>query len=279
MAKARTVMPPLLLLVLLPLAGCGNEVQEAYKKAYDANYPVGKQAGVKVGEKRGREEGTKKGQAAAREAAERGVAWQLYAFLGLGALSGGLGLGLCLQYSLLLAARRSGRVSQLSNVAFVPAMKWSLAYAVFERRRLLMLEVEEELREMARRRSLQDAQIQAVREAVGRKLKAVSSIEELTRARLLELASEEIARIVSGAAEKVEGFGEERPEADREERPEADRSPQAMRACPHCRQLIRYRARRAGATVNCPNPGCARPVKLEPPAEDDNMPLVFDLGD
>jgi hypothetical protein len=205
MVKARTVMLPLLLLLLLPLAGCRNEVQEAYKKAYEANYPVGKQAGVRAGEKRGRQEGAKKGSDEAREAAGRGVAWQLYIFLALGAMSGGLVLGLGLQYSVLLAARRSGRVSQLSTVAVVPAMKWSLTYEVFERRRLLMLEVEEELTEMAERQSLQDAQIRAVQEAVERKLKAISSIDELTRARLLELANDEIAKIVSGAAERAEG--------------------------------------------------------------------------
>lgn len=272
MFNARTLRPPLFLALLLLLAGCQNKVQEAYDTAYKANYPIGKQAGIKVGEQRGREEGAKKGQEAAREAAERGVAWQLYAALSLGALAGGLGLGLCLQYSILIFSHRSGRVSQFSTVAFVPAMKWSLAYAIFERRRMLMLEVEEELREMAQRRSLQDAQIRDVQEAVELKLRAISSIDELTRARLLELASEEIAKIVSGAAEKAEGVGDGRPGPDA--------SPQTIQTCPHCRQLIRYKRQQAGATVKCPNPECARPVKLEPPAGGgSNVPLVFDLGD
>lgn len=275
MIKARTHTPPLLLLLvallLLPSAGCRTQKeQEAYDNAYKAAYKAGHEEGRREGERRGNEEGRERGGRAAREAAEKGVAWQLYASLALGALASGLLVGLCAQYGLLAACRRTERLPQFSTVAFVPAMKDSLAYSIFEKRRRLMVEIEEELREMCARRNLQAAQLQEVHDAVARRLQAISSIEELSRSRILELAAAEFDRIITNSARRSGRVSDDPPAAGPGQ--------QIAYACPHCRQIVRYTEKLAGRAVNCPNPECGRRIELPPLFSDaDGAPLVLDI--
>src|SRR5215207_1250512 len=141
MTRARALLLLLPLAFVMALAGCDAKEREAYDRAYKANRPVGREAGYKAGEERGRSEGRERGAAEARTAAQSGGDWRLYARLALLALAVGLTLGLLIQYSVLLACRRYERVPQFSTVAFVPAMKLSLAYSIFERRRRVMVEV------------------------------------------------------------------------------------------------------------------------------------------
>lgn len=271
MANARAALCLVSLAFLMALSGCNAKEREAYDNAYKANYPVGYEAGYKEGEERGRKEGRERGAEEARAAAQSGGDWRLYARLALLALAVGLALGLLVQYSVLLACRRYERVPQFSTVAFVPAMKLSLAYSIFERRRRVLVEVEEELREMGERRNLQVAQIKEVHDAVERKLKAVSSLEELTQARIVELAAEEFDRIISAAAEKAERMKEDAARR-------ALSGHHVAYACPHCQQIVRYAERFAGQSVNCPNQACGRSIKLPPMfTGGDGSPVIFDV--
>ena len=62
-----------------------------------------------------------------------------------------------------------------------------------------MVEFDEQLEKVLAARNLKIAQIQAVHDAVKRRVMAASSIEELTEARLVEFANAEFAKIVAEA--------------------------------------------------------------------------------
>ena len=194
---------PLFLAFLLSLPGCQNPEQEAWQKAYEASYNSAYQAGRQAGYARGKQVGDEKGAAAAKVAARTGGAWQLYTNLALGALVLGTGCGLFAQYVILLACRLSERLPQFSTVAFVPAMKSSLAYSVFEQRRRVMVEVTEELTKLRVTHNLQLVQIETTRDYVARKVMAASSIDELSQARFIDLAKMEFSRIVSASNERA----------------------------------------------------------------------------
>lgn len=261
-----------LALALLLLAGCRSEEDETCQKAYKANYEAGYQAGFPGGEERGRKEGEAEGAAAALKAAETGEAWELYRVLASGALASGLLLGLAVQYGILLLCRRTGRLPQFSTVAFVPAMKSTVVYAVFERRRDLMVEVEEQLREMAARKNLQLAKIERLKEAMALKIKALSSIDEFSQARLLELAAEEMEKIISESERKAGAA----PDGRNPGRP----ATRITSVCPSCQRLVRFNLRPANEFVTCPHRGCGRPFRL-PPASfgGDGEPLILDADD
>jgi len=245
-----------MLALLLPFAGCKSEEDEAYKKAYDANHKAGYQSGYQEGKERGAKQGAEEGAAAAREAMATGQAWKLYWFFALGALVSGLMFGLVIQYSVLLICRRSGRLPQFSTVAFVPAMKSTLVYTLFERRRDVMLEIDERLREMAARKNLQVAKILQLKEAMALKIKALSSIDELSQARLLELAAAELEKIVAVSEQKAQALLNDQP---------SDQKPTRItHICPSCQSLVRFSLRPANEIVTCPNRECGQPIRLPP---------------
>lgn len=203
MSASRTPITALLLLTLvLPSTGCRDDVKEAWKMGYEAKYKAAYQAGLESGKARGKEEGGKKGVARARQAAETGGAGQLYLTLACGALICGVIVGLVIQYSILLACRFSERMPFLPLLVFIPAMRESLSYSVFERRCELLLHLDHELDKLRATKSLHAAQIQAVHDAVNRRIMAARSVEELTQARLVELANKEFADIIA-ASEKA----------------------------------------------------------------------------
>lgn len=204
MVCARRFALPLMLALLVSFVGCESEEDKVYKRAYDASYAANYPIGFQLGAERGNKQGAEEGAAAAREAAGTGQAWELYWSLALGALVSGLMLGLVSQYGILLICRLSGQLPQFSTVAFVPAMKSTVVYAIFKRRRDAMIEIDEQLREMAARKNLQVAKIVQLKEAVTLKIKALSSIDEISQSRLLELAAEELEKIISDSEKKAE---------------------------------------------------------------------------
>ncbi|HEV7473686.1 MAG TPA: hypothetical protein VGN90_06545 [Pyrinomonadaceae bacterium] len=267
----RKLTLPFIFALLLAFAGCTSEEEEAYKSAYEANRDASYQVGFRDGEDQGRKQGTTDGTSAALEAAATGRAWQLYWVPELAALVFGLSLGLILQYSVLLVCRRSGRLPQFSTVAFVPAMKSTLVYAIFERRRDVMLEIEESLSEMAARQNLQVAKIRQLKEALAFKVKALSSIDELTQSRLIELAAEELEKIVSTSAAKAEMMQNNQATDHAVTR--------ITHTCPSCQSLVRFRLQSANEIVTCPNQACGQPIKLPPVLANDGAPLIFDVND
>ena len=266
------------LALLLPLTGCESEQERVYREAYDANRKAGYRDGFRQGEERGRKKGDEEGRDMALAAARAGEAWELYRALALGALAAGLTLGLAVQYGLLLVCRRTGRLPQFSAVAFVPAMKSTVVYRVFERRRDLMIEVDEQLREMAERKNLQVAQIEQVKEAIALKLEALSSLDAYSQARLLELAAGEMDKIVSGAARKAETVTSGQSPAG-EQNP--GRTPARItHVCPSCQTLVRFSLRSANRAVVCPGQDCGQLIRLPPALTGvDGAPLILDVDD
>lgn len=272
---------------LLVFAGCNDEKKDAYDKAYKANYDRAYQEGLLVGEERGKKEGEERGTAAAYKAAETGLEWRLYLRLALSSLAGGFVVGLFIQYGVLLICRRSERLPQLWTVAFVPAMKQSFSYSIFERRRRSMVEIDEELREIGARKRLQVTQIQAARDAVAQKIKALSSIEELSRARLIELANEELSKIVLASTEKANQIkdGQSLVSTEQVNQIKSSQSFGETRllityTCPICQKLVRYKEQIANKTVKCPNKECGQPITLPPMLLDgDGAPLIIDVSE
>jgi ribosomal protein S27E len=238
------LMKLLLLLALLPIIGWESLEQEAWKKGYDANRTAAYQEGWREGATRGEREGAERGKAEAQHGAMAGRAWQLYttpAWLGL---MFGAVVGLAAQYTTLACCRDAGRVPELVTVGLIPAMKHSVAYTVLVRRRELLLWWNEEMRRLAAAKELQVAQVQAVHDVIVRKLRAMRALEELTQARLLDLARQELSRIVAVAEHKA-----------------ATTAKRAV-TCPYCGRTIGYPRKKAGTTVNCPYANCGRPINL-----------------
>ena len=117
------------------------------------------------------------------------------------ALASGLVIGLALQYAILIVCRRSGRLDQLQTVLLVPAMRRSLAYCIFENCRKLEIEKQAALQRVHADSAVKKAALEAAYEASRRRIVAAASIEEITSARLVELADEEFSRIIANADE------------------------------------------------------------------------------
>lgn len=273
MNRCRRITFILSVVMLLPMASCEKSPEDqAFDDAYKANFAAAHQKAFQEGEERGTREGTARGQIEAEVAAANGRDWTLYRIPGAVALSLGLTLGLTIQYTILLLCRRSGRLPQLSTVAFVPAMKSTVAYSIFKRRRDVMLEIDEQLREMGARKKLQVAKIRQLKEAIALKVNTLSSIEELRESRILELAEAEMEKIVSRGVRQVEsGTKEELP---------SGLDIRITHVCPFCQQLIRFRYRSANTVVNCPNKECGQPIRLPPVTSGkDGSPMILDINE
>jgi len=153
---------PLFAIFIILMMGCENREKEAYKKAYDAQYDAAKQVGRQKGAESGNRLGMEKGTVAAKEAAESGLAWQLYTNVAIVWLILGAVEGLLTQYIVLFACRLSGRMQRMFiayfshdysvlvldsaapglfgrlTVPFVPAMGSSISYSICQQLRGLL---------------------------------------------------------------------------------------------------------------------------------------------
>jgi predicted RNA-binding Zn-ribbon protein involved in translation (DUF1610 family) len=240
----------LFLLTLLPMIGCKSRNEEAWQQGYDANRSAAYQEGWRKGSPRGEKEGQERGKAEAEHAAQTGRAWRLYKTPAFLALMFGIIVGLAVQYTVLACCNDAGRVPEMVTVASVPAMKHSLAYSILEGRRKLLIWWEQEIRRQTAAKDAQVAHIQAVHDVVVRKLKAMTSLEELTQERLLDLARQEMSKVVSDAEQK------------------APTSEKFTVACPHCGKAVGYLREKAGKTLKCPYAKCGRPIHLPSNADE-----------
>jgi LytS/YehU family sensor histidine kinase len=231
------------------------------------SYKSGYQARFEAGRARGIEEGAKKGVAKAHEAAQAGNAWHFYSTSACGGLIFGILVGVVVQYIILVACRLSERLPQVMMFAFIPAITKSLCYTIFERRCRLMLELDEELRKVQATRNLHIAQLQAVHDAVKRRIAAASSVEELTHARLVELANKEFAKIVTAAGEAHQVRSTQQPVVS---------AARNACTCPHCGNRIMFKDQAANKTVKCPYQNCGRPFRLPSPTcnSSDSPPIT-----
>src|SRR5581483_2761543 len=111
------------------------------------------------------------------------------------------------------------------------------------------------MRSLAAANRFRIAQIQTVHKIMRSKLRAISSLEDFTQARLLELAKTELSRIVS--------------DSDRDACLQTDGQELSAIApgvytvtCPHCNKRIAYKGKRGGKTVNCPYENCGGPIHV-----------------
>ena len=195
--KASQITSLLIMLMISSTLTRCDSLQDEYNKGRKDGRDAGYIQGWATGETRGTTDGTAAGKAAAYQAAQSGEAWQLYWRLAAAALATGIVIGLGLQYAILLGCRRSGRLDQFQTVTFVPAMKRSLAYSIFENCRKLEVEKQATLRKVHADSAVKKAAIEAAFDSSRRRIMAASSIEDLANTRLLELANEEFSKIIS----------------------------------------------------------------------------------
>ena len=243
------------LLIMLPIIGCKTPETDAWQKGYDGNFLAAYREGWDEGTVEGTKEGAEDGRKTAQYAAASGLAWQLYSAPALWSVFFGIVLGVSAQYIVLLNCRISGVMSDFLSVAFVPAMKRSVSYAVFERRRQLMIECDEEIRRLSAHNQLQVWRMRAIHDGVVRGLKTISSLEDLTSARLLDLARRELSQIVSASEMEANRISNGQRQA-------VSGSAKLNCYCPHCNGAIEYPEKKAGQIVPCPYKKCGREFRL-----------------
>lgn len=241
-------------LSLFAFAGCRNADERIWKQAYDSQYESAFLSSRHAAKKRGRAEGEKDGVAAAQRDMQNGHGWPMYATLAnwtafFGFLGGAGG-----QYLVLLICRRRRRISQFLAVAFVPGMKRSFTYSVFQRRRTYLTEIRIELKELQARQKIEAQKLEQVKAGLAQRLDTISSIEELKQARLLELAEEEIAGILVASTKTAR----EIREAD------DDAALDFLNTCycPYCNRPVSYDAHAAHEAVECPHEDCGEHFRL-----------------
>jgi hypothetical protein len=230
-----------LLGILLLAGGCSSE-QKAWQQGYDSAYQAASHAGMSIRSPRAEEQGRNKGVADAKRDAETGnLPMRFYQTAIFVAVLFGALAGVLIQYLSILQCNWSGRVVQLWVVAFVPGMKQSLCYAIFERQRELLLGLDAELAKLQATKEIQCAKIQAVHDTIEKKIRAASSLDELRIERVLGLAEQEFARIAPAAP-----------------------TSKLFCYCPRCRGKVGYGTRKAGRLIKCPHSGCGQPIMLPP---------------
>lgn len=236
---------------LLALLGCDAASKTAYRANYDSTY----QSALEAGKARGKEAGEKEGISEARESAKTGRAWRLYTNLAIWALLAGCIVGIFIQYAILFVCQSNRRLPGPLTFPFIPAIKRSLSYSIFERQFRLMVDFDEQLKKVLAARNLKLAQIQAVHEAVKQRVLAASSIEELTEKRLVEVANHEFSKIITESQKLHEYQVHQVAEATKLEN---------IFRCPHCGRRVKFPTKAANKTIGCPYKNCGRPIRLPP---------------
>ncbi len=181
------------------LLACGCDGDRAYDEGYREGYAEGRAAGILKGESRGADDGSSEGESsAAGEVREGGLA---LASLGPAVWSflAGIGIGLLIQYIILLDAKDKGRVPSLVQTGLVPGMTSTFSYKLLERRWRLMARLDDWLTRVARQRNARLHEIRTVRAVVAARINAASDLEDLVARKYVALAGKELNRIVSEA--------------------------------------------------------------------------------
>jgi hypothetical protein len=238
---------------VLLFTGCSDGT---WNRAYQAGYDQAYQTAIETRPVRGAEGGAELGAAEARQAVTTGFAWRLYAPFVYGAVFPGIVVGLVVQYSILFNCRLSERLPPPALFAFVPAMKASLCYKFFDHRFRVVVEFDKQLNRLLATRKLEIAKGDAAYEAARRRIMAASSIQEVSTARCVEIAHDELAKIIADAEKASES--EKTKSATAKEQP-------GVCKCPHCGKRIQFSERKIGRTVKCPYPKCGHQFRVTSP--------------
>jgi hypothetical protein len=239
----------------LAVIGCQSAQDAAWKDAYNANRTAAYREAAHEAAISGQKAGEERGRADAERDAATGHAWQLYSTPALLALAVGMGLGLSIQYIILACCKHERCLPEIWAEPFLPALRYSTAYSIMERRRRLIVECEQEMDRLAADATLRVAQIRAVHAVIRQKVIALSTLEELTQARVMQLAKDEITKVVSRSEQEAS-----RTLVDPVALPNA--AARFQLECPNCGQLIGYNRKHLGTTINCPYRACALPVRI-----------------
>jgi hypothetical protein len=238
----------LALLAMLP--GCGSST--AWKKGYEASYEASYSEAFKATHATGELAGASKGKAAAERARVTGRAYRPYSPFFVWSLLLGAGVGILLQYLVLLAGNIQGRASVFWLLALVPGSRSSLAYRHFDRLRKLELSHAQVIATIQTTKDQQLASLEAAKFAALQKIEAATTIEELSQIRLLDLARLEMSQVVNRAENRARDLVS------------TERRTAGVIACPHCGKRFGYKSRAASKTVSCPHRTCRQPVTLPP---------------
>ena len=189
------------------------------------------------------------------------MAWQFYFTAAMWSLAVGAAAGFVAQYAVLVYWGSTEDLPEFLAIALVPGVRYSRVYTHFDQNRRIMLACDEQLARIAAKEEMTKAQIRLAHNAVVMKLRAVASLEDFSHARLLDLAEEELSRIVSASEEKAKRSGS---------------SSRATRrldlVCPKCKGRVRYKGNNAAReSVPCPRQ-CGWHIKLPPPLPHDRYP-------
>jgi len=208
--------------------GCGGETRShAYEASYKAAYQDAESQAYRSGMANGRAAGVE----AAKRAARTGSAWMFYRTEAWFALILGLVIGIGTQYIVMVLSAPERCVTFWAAV-LVPAMRHSLAYGHFKRKRDFVLATNEEHEKLRLAESVQTAEIRASHEIARKKLLSVSILDELRVKQITNAANDEMAKIVSSAPKVAHSC-----------------------KCPFCARSIGYGEKKAGKVVWCPHCG------------------------
>ncbi len=234
----RKLLPCVLALSVLCF-GCRSQSESAYKEAFESTRSAEYQKGWEIGLQQGHTAGLKQGKTSAQRDTENGEAFDLYiGFIGWFFLVGIL-TGLLCQYAALYSSQANGYVSEFWTVAFVPAMRQSRAYGILEEQRRFALWWESEVAKIAAEKNIKLSRIEAVKQSVEARYRAITSLHEAGSQRLMELAKMELDRIIADAEQ------------------EAETAATLQASCPYCRQLVSYHHQNVGQAIVCPHQGCS----------------------
>jgi hypothetical protein len=234
-------------------AGCGGEAHEAWNTAYLENYDRAYQAAEKTTNTRGNLDGIKVGSEEAKQAADKGFAWQLYKPMACWSLLFGALVGIFVQYAILFTCNKNQHLPRPGMFALVPAIKRSLCYSIFDQRFRLMIALDAQLERIRTEKNRKIAEAEATHEVLKRRIKAAASIEELATARLIELTEAELAEVVAIVEHKHQ---------DQQNQKNKKWHLRNVCTCQNCGGRVKVPRKSAGTTITCPYRSCGHPIKV-----------------
>jgi hypothetical protein len=235
------------------MIGCKSPEQDAWQEGYGRSFKTAYRKGWQDGAAKGRVEGQEEGRITGERAAETGTGFALYSTLAFWACAFGVLIGLAIQYTVLVCCRLSERFPEILAMAFVPAVRRSICYSMLEKKRILMLWWDEEKGKVLANQKLKMAQMRAVQEVMVERLRAIATLQELSQARLVELAKKELDRIASAAEAAVS-----LSQAGDTGNPVS----QMLTRCPHCGGKVSFPPKKQGRIVKCPHKACGNKIVL-----------------
>ncbi|NKB89179.1 MAG: hypothetical protein GKS06_13260 [Acidobacteria bacterium] len=204
MRRLRVVGGFMLLLAAAFAAGCKDGASDGWAAGYESGQASGAAQGRRDGIREGTQQGERAGIEAAIRTAESGSKLSFYYQPVVRAAMAGAVVGLLVQILFVLHLRSGRGAPGALAVALLPGLRESPGYAADRdfRRRLAELRSRAHLREQeigdARRAAR--VRLHARRELEVRRIECASELSELHGGRFAELADQEFARVIAGAA-------------------------------------------------------------------------------